>query len=160
MFKILSINAALLLLFGMHDNYVFAQSIVPLPEHFVEIERGPSHKLWKNTQTAGTYIELRDGFHYWDDGWKESEDVIQLTSRGAVASKGQHKVSFESNINAPGAVKLTTADAKTFGINVLGLFYFDATTGRSAPLASHNGHTPPDFLSFPEEIGAFRKCER
>ncbi len=27
-------------------------------------------------------------------------------------------------------------------------------------LASHNGHTPPDFLSFPEEIGAFRKCER
>ncbi len=37
---------------------------------------------------------------------------------------------------------------------------FSPRTFSDNPLASHNGHTPPDFLSFPEEIGAFRKCER
>src|SRR5436309_8311884 len=95
------------------------------------VERGPHHRIWQTirTQTApdgstvtniSSYSELATGMHYQENGkWLESQAQIEITDRGAVANRGQHKAAFPANINS-GIIELLTPDAKVFHSRVLG----------------------------------------
>ena len=75
--------------------------------------------------------------HYEENGRLiPASPLIELQKKGAAASKANHKVFFSPNINDwNGAVKLTTADKKHFKSRVLGLSYWDSSTGRSVLIA-------------------------
>lgn len=68
--------------------------------------------------------------------WVESKAEIELTSGGAAATNGQHKVFFAANVNVPGAVEMTTPDGKRLRSHILGLSYFDTASGKSVLIAA------------------------
>jgi hypothetical protein len=133
---------------------------------FAIAERGANHRLWQrvtlHTNQLGnvrsitnSFTELETGLHYQGNGqWLESEAKIEITPEGASAVKGQHKVSFEGNINSVGAIDLTTPDGKRMRSHVLGLSYFDTATGNSALIAEIKDSVgllaPPNRVLYPD----------
>ncbi|MDB6020106.1 MAG: hypothetical protein JWR19_4595 [Pedosphaera sp.] len=88
------------------------------------------------TYQTNSYTELATGMHYRKDGqWVESSEEIQIAPDGAVATHGQHQVAFAANINTAGAIDLTTPDGKHLRSHILGLSYFDPTTGKNVLIA-------------------------
>jgi hypothetical protein len=67
-------------------------------------------------------------------GWSRKEK-IESSSEGAVARQGQHQVIFANNLNTSGAIDQQTPDGKRLRSNILGLSYYDNTTGKSVQIA-------------------------
>jgi hypothetical protein len=111
-------------------------------------DRGGFFRVWQRTvpvtndlsgqisRQFESYTELGDGIHYWDNGWVESKDVIELTPSGAEAVHGQMKASFNSDITSIGAITLTTPAGEVFQTRPLGLFYLDSASSKVARIAS------------------------
>lgn len=153
-------NKALLLLGISLNGAVFSQTNeVATP---LLLERGGSYRVWQTTtpvtnaftgqvtfQTSH-YTELGDGLCYRaaSGQYADSKDLIELTAAGAQAIHGQHTVQFATdNLNAPGAVTLTTASGQVFASHPVGIYYFDSASGNTklvAPLLNCSGslHAP------------------
>ena len=98
-------------------------------------DRGGFYRVWQRTVPVAnslsgqispqleSYTELGDGIYYWDNGWVESQDLVELTPSGAEAVHGQMKASFNSDITSVGAITLTTPAGELFQSHPLGLFY-------------------------------------
>ena len=137
------------------------------PERTVT-ERGAHHRTWQRdnfiTAADGTQInqpkrviELATGLHYREnDEWKESRDEIEIVVDGAAATKGQHKVHLNGNINSSGAITITMPDGRTLRAHPLCLAFTDPATGQSAIIAELQNSTgilvPPNQVVYP---GAF-----
>ena len=112
------------------------------------VDRGSFYRVWQRTELITNYLtgeirqdihgytELGNGMHYWENGqWNESKDLIELTPTGAAAVHGQIKVSFAPNLNTAGAITVQTSSGQLFQSHPLGLYYFDAASGKSALVA-------------------------
>jgi hypothetical protein len=111
------------------------------------VGRGPHHKVMRTVvaQTnvngqafyrTNSYTELATGMHYQENGdWKETKELIEPYEGGAIARFGPHKVSFEANLNASGALNVEMADGQRLRAHILGLRYFDTESGKTVLLA-------------------------
>jgi hypothetical protein len=132
-----------------------AQPVPPPPQNtnWAIKERGAHHNVWERTEYEQTrfgtfvahvheYTELGSGINYWDsvaNDWKESKEVIQPYSGGAVAAEGQHKVYFPFDI-ASGVIEMVTPEGKHLKSRPIGLSYSDETnTALIATLKSSVG---------------------
>lgn len=106
-------------------------------------ERGPDHRVvWSvRAQTdpdgnvsyrTNSYTELATGMHYQENGeWKETRELIEPIAGGAIARYGPHKVIFAENLNTAGAIDMETPDGKRLRSHVLGLGFYDSSSGKS-----------------------------
>jgi hypothetical protein len=81
------------------------------------------------------YTELATGMNRYQEGagWVPSSTQIEIVPGGAIARQGAHTVSLPASITVP--VECNTPDGKRLRSTVLGLSYFDVTTGDSLLLA-------------------------
>lgn len=138
-------------------------------DSYTIIDRGQNHRTiqrtyietnpttGRRTLRTGHYVELANGLHYWDEAskqWSESKDLIEQFSQGAVARQGPTKVIFSRNANTVGAIDLVTAGGKRLRSHVLGIYYFDAVTGKSVQVAEVKNSIgqlfPPNQLVYPD----------
>jgi hypothetical protein len=140
-------------------------------EPFV-IERGPHHRVVQITGTTtdqnnnqitvtNEYTELRNGFHYQENGqWLESQDLIEMHPKGATARKGPYKVIFNSNINTEGSMDMLTTDSKRIRTSVLGLGFYDTSSGKSVLFAeicdSYGKIIPPNKIVYENCFSNFK----
>jgi len=121
---------------------------VPPPSPYKVIETGPNHRIWQREtyepmpggQIAThihSYTELASGLNYQDSTgkWVPSQAKIETFAGGAVARHGQHQVIFANNLNTAGAIDEQTPDGKRLRSNILGLMYFDPSTGQAVQIA-------------------------
>jgi hypothetical protein len=88
--------------------------------------------------TNFAYVEVASGLNYWDatsQQWLASKEEIDGYAGGAIAQFGQHKVIFANNLNAADAIDLQTPDGKELRSHVLGLSYYDSSSGNSVLIA-------------------------
>ena len=120
----------------------------PADEGYAVAARGPDDRVWTRlaweTNSAGlgvlttnSFIEVSTGVSYWDGGWKDSQDLIELMPDGtAAAVHGSLKAYFSANLNTRGAIRLVTRADRTFETEPIGLFYYDSASGKEVRLAS------------------------
>lgn len=129
-------------------------------------ERGPHSRAWERVETETgpdgqivqrpiRYTELETGMHYWDNGqWNETQEQIEIVADHAAASRGPHKVIFAPNVTDAEAIFLETPDGKQFRSRIIGLSYFDTSTGRAALIAetksSEGQLLPPNRVIYPD----------
>ncbi len=122
---------------------VSPEPVVPEAIHLVS-DRGPH---WQTVQDVipyqdaqgiwqyqtNTYVHLEPGLNYrtTDGGWTNTVPQFELSSLGAVASKGQHKFTLPANLNGSQPVMLVLPDGKKVTSRPHGLAYFDASTGQA-----------------------------
>ncbi len=107
-------------------------------------ERGANHRVWSTvtwtTNRAGVamahtnaaYTELATGMHHLVNGqWIESSDAVEITATGGQVTNCQYGVSFLGNINSTGAVDVALPEGNHLTSSILGLSYFDTSTGDS-----------------------------
>ncbi len=100
----------------------------------VETFTDPDGNTVQTTNIA--YMELASGMHYREDGeWRESQAVIESYPTGAIARHGNHKVIFADNLASDVVVDLEMPDGRRLQSRVLGLFYYDSESGKSALIA-------------------------
>ena len=117
-------------------------------EPYSVVARGPNHRVWQKvtyeTRPDGSqvshvksYTELATGLHYQaaNGQWQESREIVEPFPGGAVARHGQYQVIFANNLNTAGAIDIQTRDGKRLRSNVLGLAYYDKSTGQSVLIA-------------------------
>lgn len=69
-------------------------------------------------------------------GQPAKERKIKIEGNGAAADFGPHHVGFASSLNTPWAVDMVMADGQRLRSHILGLAYYDPTTGQSVLLAN------------------------
>jgi hypothetical protein len=121
---------------------------LPAPTAYHVVERGGNYNVWqRETYEAGpngqvfTHVhkvrELGSGMNYQnaDGQWAASQEQIQAYANGAIAQNGQYQVIFADNLNSTGAIDQQTPDGKRLRSNILGLAYYDDSTGQSVMIA-------------------------
>ena len=84
------------------------------------------------------YTELADGLNFKDPQtgqWTPSKDEIEAYAKGAIARHGPYQVIFANNLNSAGSIDVRTADGKRLRSNILGLAYYDRSSGKSILIA-------------------------
>jgi len=116
---------------------------VPAATPFRVVERGANHRVWqRETYEPGPngklvahvhkFKELATGMHYQQTPggpWVESQELIEAFPGGAVARQGAHQVIFANNLNTAGSIEVRAADGKRLRSNIIGLAYYDRSTG-------------------------------
>jgi len=121
---------------------------LPPPTAYHVTERAADHRIWQcETYEVGPrgqvvtqvhkYTELSSGMYYKNvnGDWTESRELIESFPGGAIARQGQYQVIFANNLNSAGAIDLQAADGKRLVSNILGLAYYDNSTGQSVLIA-------------------------
>ena len=115
---------------------------------YTVIERGPHHRVWQQVTVStnldgvvdyrtNAYKELQTGMHHLVSGqWIESNDQIQITANGGIASNSQHSVTFSAQINTLAAIDLLTPDGFHLQSHVMGLGFADPVSGKGVLIAS------------------------
>lgn len=123
-------------------------SPLPAPTAYRIVEQGGNHNLWQRE----TYEKLPDGqvvthvhkfyelatglnFQAANGSWQPSQATIQSTPSGAVMSQAEYQVIFANNLNSSGSIDLQTPDQKNLQSSILGLAFYDPSTGQSALFA-------------------------
>jgi parallel beta-helix repeat protein len=112
------------------------------------VERGENHSVWerisyeiapngRQVPQVHRYTELATGLNFRNaqGELEESKEEFELLPGKAVARQGQHKVTLNYNLNSAGAIEMATPDGKTLRSHVLGLSYFDTSSGQSVLIA-------------------------
>jgi RHS repeat-associated protein len=74
--------------------------------------------------------------NYWDgQQWVPSDPSFEVIEDAFVATRLQHKVHLDANLNKVGAVTVTTGDGITLRSTPVGIGLYDAASGRSAVIA-------------------------
>ena len=86
---------------------------------------------------TNTYVHLEPGLNYrtTDGSWTNTVPEFDLSTQGAVASRGQHQFTLPANLNGSQPVTLVLPDGKTVTSRPHGLAYFDASTGQAVLIA-------------------------
>jgi hypothetical protein len=112
-------------------------------------QRGANDRVWLKTSsclnaagelsvTTNSFIEVATAMHYNENGeWKESRDLIELTSEGAAAAtRGPCKAYFGQNLAGPEGIRLVSRTGLSAQTRPLGLFYHDVASGKTVQLAA------------------------
>jgi len=158
--RIAAALAALLLPWGVAHAQPTSESAPAITE------LGPHHRVWEWTsrlddgqggwiESKHSYTELAAGMHYnQGEQWFETKERIQLFQKGAVAREGPCKVIWPSQLSADEEIDVLTADGQRFRSRVLGLSFYDPTTGQSVLFAelkpSQAQLTAPNRLVYPD----------
>ena len=101
---------------------------------------GPHHRLWTTAATNGANLarvqavkEIATGMNYWDGArWTASDATFDAAADGFAASRVQHKIHLNSNLNTPGgAVTFTTPDGIVLNSTPVAIGLYDAASGQS-----------------------------
>lgn len=119
------------------------------PSDYAITGRTPHSRLWQRlqlqTNSIGTvttniqsYTEIATGLCYLTNGqYADSVEEVDAVPGGAQAVQGRHKVTWALNANAPGgAVVVATPDGKQLSSSVVGLAWYDTSTGSNAMIAT------------------------
>ncbi|MCL4788612.1 MAG: hypothetical protein KJ070_17765 [Verrucomicrobia bacterium] len=84
--------------------------------------------LWR----TNAYTQLETGMHAQqpDGSWAEASDEVELTPRGAAATRTQHKVTFPADISA-GVIEILTPGGQLLRYRPLGVAYFSPETDQN-----------------------------
>ncbi|MFO1511522.1 MAG: hypothetical protein U1F83_01180 [Verrucomicrobiota bacterium] len=174
--------AAVLVMVGHQSFAQGAKSAAPADRgaraDYVVTERGPHHRVvaWAVADTnefgetivrTNSYTELATGLHYQDTNgvWVESREAIEILPKGggAVAQHGQHKVFFPPDIY-DGTIQMQLPDGQWLRSRVLGLSYYDATSGKSVLIAETTNSIGElhgsNVVIYPEAFTDFRASLR
>lgn len=121
---------------------------LPQPTNYHVTERGANHRIWQRetyvklpdghvVPRLHQYTELATGLHYKNaqGEWLESKEEIEAFPGGSIARHGSYQVIFANNLNSAGAIDLQGGDGKRLRSNILGLAYYDRSTGNTALIA-------------------------
>lgn len=124
------------------------QDNLPKPTAFRVVNRDANSRIWqRETYSKGPdgavlthiheYTEVAAGLHYKNQRgeWVEAREEIEAFPGGAIARQGQYQVIFANNLNSAGSIDLQTSDGKRLRSHILGLAYYDRSTGDSALIA-------------------------
>jgi hypothetical protein len=133
-------------------------------DDWVPAHREANATVWQAGDGSGRqYTEFGSGLNHIDpDGhWQPSRERILLLPDGtAEALEGQYQVRFEPNLNRAGSIQITGASGQVFRTHPLGVFYFDAATGRSALVAGLKDSTgellPPNQIVYRDAFEGLR----
>ena len=116
--------------------------------------RGANSRVWQQVVPRATnqqgrvayqtnsYTELATGMNHLVNGqWVPSSDEITITRAGGMVTNCIHAVSFAANINISNAVEILTPDGKELRTHILGLSYYDASTGSNVLFAELQNST-------------------
>ena len=125
-----------------------ATTSVPVQDTpWATIDSGANYNVWqKTTYETGPngvqrphihkYVELASGLNYLNNGtWTASQELIAPYTPGAIAQSGPYQVIFANNLNTAGAIDVQTPDGKRLRSNIIGLGYYDRSTGNSVLIA-------------------------
>ena len=149
--KTIGIFCSLLMLGALHNAVGQGtpnnSATLPPDTDYGVVQSGANHRVWEKTSYEMTadgtiypqkhrYTELATGLNYLQNGqWVESQEVIEPYSTGAIARQGQHQVIFANNLNSAGAIDEQTPDGKRLRSNIIGLIYYDKSTGNAVLIA-------------------------
>jgi len=122
------------------------------------VEQGYHYNIWQSaTNPVGPnghplpglrrFTELATGLNHVGAGgsWVPSSSQITATPTGAQLTNAQYKVAFAGDINTAGALDVVMPDSNHLTANILGLNYFDTSSGMSflfAETTNCNGVLP------------------
>jgi hypothetical protein len=129
---------------GLQDtNAVAANST-----NYIVANIGGDYRVWQKVVPAFTneqgqaisrtnsYTELATGMNFLSNGiFVPSSENIQITAGGGAATNGQHQVNFAANINAANAVQITTPDNLQLNTHILGMSFYDSSSGSNVLFA-------------------------
>lgn len=131
---------------GQSPSAVATSSIAD-SAHASVSERGPHHRVWSRVTLStnrfgkviaqtNSFTELETGMHVRRNGeWVESNPEIKITTDGAEAVGTLHQVRFAANLNSSNAVTVLTPDGLWLSSRILGLAYFDESSGQAVLIA-------------------------
>jgi len=124
---------------------------VPKATAFRIVGRGANSRDWQREEyeklpdgTIVTHVhkvtEIASGMNFQINGqasgqWVESKELIEAYTDGSIARQGSYQVIFANNLNSAGAIDMQTPDGKRLRSNILGLAYFDHSSGQSVMIA-------------------------
>lgn len=133
------------------------------------VDRDGHRNIWEWTTTYKTednetrdvkhrLVQLESGVNRWNgQAWEPSSDQIEITETGGVARGGQHIVYFSGDIADPnGAVSLEMPDGQKLVTRVLGLSFYDSSTGQNALFAELKS-APGELLANGNQV-IYRDC--
>ncbi len=102
----------------------------------------PNHRTWIPT-TANALgqrtlnapiVEVETGMNYYDpaNGWMPSSPGFEITNGGFVASRVQHRIRLNGDLNAQGAVSVTTPDGLLVQSTPVAIVLYDPVDGSSS----------------------------
>ena len=119
------------------------------------VSQGANNQVWKHAVPVATnqqgqvayrideYTEVATGLNHLVNGqWMPSSENITVTATGGVATNGQHQVGFATDINTSNAVEIITPDGVDLRTHIMGMSYFEPSTGSNvlfAELQDANG---------------------
>ena len=168
--SLLAVNAGVL--WGAPTGGKPAGTDLPAPTPYAVVSSDAHSRVWERTvyergpsgqaiPSKNRYVELATGLNYQKDGrWVESKEEIELFPGGAIARQGQHQVIFANNLATVGAIDMQTPDGRRMRSHVLGLSYFDTTSGQSVLIAqvkdSQGQLYPPNVVIYPDAFTDFK----
>ena len=118
------------------------------------VSRSANSQIWQQVVPLATnqqgqvayrtnsYREMASGLNHVANGaWVPSSDEITITQAGGMVTNCVHAVSFAANINISNAVEILTPDGKELQTHILGLSYFDSSTGSNVLFAELQNST-------------------
>src|SRR5262249_30901321 len=114
---------------------IFAQpldsSSAAIPGRSAPVAMGP-HSRTYHLGGAPT-VELTTGMNYWDGkNWSRSDPTFTETQNAFVAARVQHKIRLNADLNAAGAVGITTPDGLSLSSTPVAIGFYDPVTGEFA----------------------------
>lgn len=125
---------------------LIAGGLAQAASEYTIAERGPDYRVLERTrwETNGAgrivahtnrYTELATGMHVRRGAdWVAASADIALTGDGAAATNRAHPVAFAPNLNRVGAVDLTLSDGRRLRSRIVGLSYYDSSSGETVML--------------------------
>jgi hypothetical protein len=104
----------------------------------VEVVKTRLDEQGNTISETNSYVQLETGLNFRNSQgeWEETKVEFELVPEGAIAWKGQHRVSLAGNLNTAEAVQLRLPDGALVSGHVLGLAYYDSATGESVLIGS------------------------
>ena len=119
------------------------------------VSRSANSQVWQRAVPIATnqqgqvayitnkYTEVGTGINHLVNGqWVPSSENITVTPTGGAATNGQHQVGFATDINTSNAVEIITPDGVDLRTHIMGMSYFEPSTGSNvlfAELQDANG---------------------
>jgi hypothetical protein len=111
-----------------------------------------TNALGELTVATNQFTLMENYLNYFENGqWKESEDVIETTTDGAIALRGPNKAIFSPDLNAPAAFDILMPDGRRLRGGVRAIQLTDVASGRNVTLATLKASAPGELLP-PDQI--------
>ena len=125
------------------------QGTIPQDTPYTVVQKDANSQIWERTTYeqlsngdvvphVHRYQEIATGLNFKDPDtgeWEESSETIELIPGGAAARHGQHKVTFAADLATFGAIDVEMPDGQHLQSHLLGLSYFDRSSGQSVFIA-------------------------